>query len=153
MLVYSVIKEFCLHLLNQTVEVGDTVGKLESRVGSVVDGTEWDDQAFFDWVGSVNSLEFLQFVGTVPDPPVPGAITESHGTEALLAGQDFFTLTGAAFGFVPTALAVIVVKPSASGDNLFATLRDGTLTADGFTVDLQSNVPGAGYKLSYFVIE
>ena len=32
MLVYTVIKEFCLHPLSETLLVGDTVGKLQTRI-------------------------------------------------------------------------------------------------------------------------
>jgi len=150
--VYTVIKEFSAPQISQHLYVGDSVGKLASRVSTLINGTEYDCSALYNWICINDCPDFLTFVGTVPDPDPSGAITEEHGMVALTAGQDFFTLAGAAWGFVPTAMVAVVVKPGALDDNLFLTLRDGTLTADGFTVDLSSDVPGAGYKLSYFVI-
>ena len=70
MQVYTVISDFTLASpCGITLEVGDTVGKLDGSVGSVVNGTESDSQALYDWIGSANSLDQLSFTGVVPDPP------------------------------------------------------------------------------------
>lgn len=149
--VYTVIKAFDLNIINQEVAIGDTVGKFGGSINTLVNATQFPNKAFWQWIGSPDSLTYLTFVGVVPDPS-SGGINEAHGMVALTPGQDFFTLAGAGWSFVPTAMVCIVVKPTAGDDNFFATLRDGTLTADGFTVDFQSAIPGAGYFLSYFVI-
>jgi hypothetical protein len=75
MQVYTVIKDFTLSIpCSQALSIGDTVGKLDDSVGSVINGTDSDSQAFYDWVGSAGSLEFLSFTGTIPDPSVGGGV-------------------------------------------------------------------------------
>lgn len=149
--VYGVTKAFDLPLINTEVAIGDTVGKFSMSVNTLVNITQFPNKAFYNWIGSGDSLNYLTFLGTVPDPS-SGGISEAHGVVALVNGQDYFTLSGMGWSFVPTAMVCVVVKPGASDDNFFATLRDGTLSADGFTVDFQSPISGAGYYLSYFVI-
>lgn len=146
--VYNVYKAFDLPMLGVQVAIGDTVSKLDLTVGSYVNATAWADKAFYQWIGSVDSLNYLSFSGAVPDPSSSSA---KAGSTGLTAGQDYYTLTGAAFGFAPTCVVVTVAKPNSSGSNIFATVRDGTLTADGFTVDFSANIPAAGYKLEYVV--
>lgn len=74
MQVYTVISEFNLTPCNITLEVGDTVGKLSGSVLVVINGTEYDNKALYNWIGSVNSADQLSFVGVVPDPPVGGSV-------------------------------------------------------------------------------
>lgn len=150
--VYTVSKAFDLNIINQEVAIGDTVSKFGGSVNTLVNATQFPNKAFWQWIGSQDSLTYLTFLGVVPDPTPGTGITEAHGLVALNDGDDFFTLTGAGWSFVPTAMVCIVVKPSAADDNFFATLRDVTLTADGFTVDFQSAISNTGYYLSYFVI-
>jgi len=69
MRVYSVIKDFDVTPLNVALTVGDAVSKFDSTVLSIVGTTEWDDKAFYEWVGHPNSAEELAFVGIIPDPP------------------------------------------------------------------------------------
>ena len=73
------------------------------------------------------------------------------GTATLTASADFYTVASA-FGFSPTAMVCIVAKPGSTDSNIFATLRDGTLTASGFTVDFSTAIPASGYKLGYIVL-
>jgi hypothetical protein len=149
--VYTVIQAFDLPLLGMEVTVGSSVSKLAGEIDSFVNTTEWDNKAFYQWIGSPDSLNYLNFTGTVPDP---SSITNAAaGVVALTVGQDYYTLTGAAFGFIPTTVVVTVAKPGAPGSNIFATLRDGTLSADGFTVDFSTDIPGAGYELNYVVFQ
>ena len=149
--VYTVIKAFDLNIVNQELSIGNTVGRFSLSINTLVNATQFPNKAFWQWIGSQDSLNYLSFMGTVPDPS-SGGVNEAHGMVALNNGDDFFTLTGAGWSFVPTAMVCIVVKPSAGDDNFFATLRDGTLTADGFTVDFQSAISNTGYYLGYFVI-
>jgi len=74
MQVYTVTQEFCMHPLNEAILVGDTIGKLDGATLTTVNGSEYDNDAFYDWVGSANSLDFLSFTGTIPDPPVGGGV-------------------------------------------------------------------------------
>lgn len=77
-------------------------------------------------------------------------LERSHGVKDLVSGQDYIEVTSAGFGFTPNAVTAIVVKPS-GGDNIYATLRAGTLSDYGFVIDLSSAIPSSGYKLSYLV--
>jgi hypothetical protein len=146
--IFVVTKAFDLPMIGVEVAIGNTVSKLSLTVGSYVNATAWADKAFYQWVGSVDSLNYLTFSGVVPDPSSSSAKAGSIG---LTAGQDYYTVTGAAFGFAPTCVVVTVAKPNSNESNIFATVRDGTLTADGFTVDFSADIPAAGYKLEYVV--
>lgn len=149
--VYSVTQGFSAPQLGVHLDIGDSVSKLASKVEVLVNAAPYICRAFYDWVGSDDSLNYLSFVGTIPDP---SSITSAAaGTVGLTASQDYFQLTGAAFGFIPTSVVVTVVKPGAMDSNIFATVRDGTLSADGFTVDFSATIPGAGYELNYVVFQ
>ena len=74
MQVYTVIKEFDLTPLNQVLYVGDTVGKLSGSILATVNGAEYDNKAFYDWIGSANSADKLSFTGTIPDPPTGAGV-------------------------------------------------------------------------------
>jgi hypothetical protein len=50
---------------------------------------------------------------------------------------------------VPT---VSIGKPSGSGSNIFATVRDDTVTVDGFTAELSGPTPDASHKLNWIAI-
>ena len=145
--VYSVIKEFSAPQLGVHVGLTDTVSKLSGRVAAKVNASEYECKAFYDWIGSADSLNYLLYTGTVPD----GDWTVGGGSYGLTAGQDYYQVTGAGFGWVPTAVVCTVGKPGASDSNIFATVRDGSLTVDGFDVDFSADIPGAGYIL-YFVV-
>jgi hypothetical protein len=45
-----------------------------------------------------------------------------------------------------------IAKPSGSGSNIFATLRDDLVTVDGFTVELSGDTPDADHKLVWIAI-
>lgn len=68
----------------------------------------------------------------------------------LTSGLDYYTVV-TNFGFVPTAMVCLVGKP-VNEENVFATLRDGTLLQTGFTVDFSTTIPNVGYKLGYIVL-
>ena len=149
--VYTVTQEFSAPQVGVRLIPGDTVGKIAARLSVLIGGTEYENHAFWDWVGSVDSLNYLMFTGTLPDPGT-GAGNVKGGSQAISSGDDSVTVSGAAWGFVPSGIAVVVTKP-AGGDSLFATVRMATLTADGFTADLSSSAASAGYSLCYVVIE
>jgi len=149
--VYTVISEFSSPQLGVRLHVADTVSKIGGRPSVVVGSTEYANQAFWDWVGSSNSSAFLSFSGTLPDPVIPGAPNVLSGTVPIGPGVDTVIIT-AAFGFVPSGITVSVLKPN-GGDNLFATIRDSTISSTGFTVDLSAPTSGTGYSLVYVVVE
>lgn len=77
-----------------------------------------------------------------------------RGKEDLASGIDSKTvLFDESF---PLGTEVIVTpaiaKPSGSGSNLFATLRDDLTSVDGFTVELSGETPDANHKLVWIAI-
>lgn len=146
--VYSTVKEFSAPQLGVHLNVLDTVGKISVRTSVLIGGIEYGSDAFYGWVGTTDSLNYLSFVGTVPDPVSPAGALVVGGVFGVTSGSSVVTVTGAAFGFVPTSVVVVVSKP-VGGSNLFATVRLATITADGFVADLSAPAPTAGYVLSY----
>ena len=71
------------------------------------------------------------------------------GVQVITPGDSIVTVSGQAWGFLPTSVIVAVLKPS-GGFDIFATVREDTITTDGFIADL-SAVAGVGYSLSYIV--
>lgn len=149
---YIVTNEFAAPQLGVRLYVADTVGKIGARVSSLIGVAEYASQAFYDWVGTADSLNYLAFVGVLPDPPAPGGGGAQGGTVAIANGASVVTVAGAAWGFVPSGVAVVVLKP-VGGSNLFAVVRAATITADGFTADLSAPAPAVGYSLAYVVVQ
>lgn len=148
--VYTAIQDFSLPTLCSIVHVGDTVGKIFPRTTTVVDGVENTNLAFFQWVGSLASAPYLVYTGIIPDPPVAGVYTGVGGSQSVAMGQDFVTVSGTDFGFVPTSIVVTVVKPDGSASNIFGTVRQDSISQTGFTADFSTPIPGAGYYLAYY---
>ena len=146
--IYVVTKEFAAPQLGVRLCVLDTIGKFSSKIVCLIGGTEYDNSAFYEWVGLDNSLNYLSFSGTIPDPVSSVVVS---GAFPITSGNDFVTVTGAAFGFVPTSVVVVVGKPSGGSDNIFATPREGSATTDGFTADLSAPASSSGYVLNYIV--
>jgi len=90
--------------------------------------------------------------GTPTYPAANLVVAKYMGPVAIDAAADSVAVTGLALSFVPAAVLVSVRKP-AGGDNIWATVRDATLAADGFTADLSAAPGTAGYKLDYLLIE
>jgi len=89
-----------------------------------------------------------------PEYPAPGSLVVKYcDTEDIASGVDDHTVTGLALDFTPAQVLVTVRKPAAAGSNIFATVRDDSISDDGFIVDLSATTPGAGYKLDYLIIE
>jgi hypothetical protein len=145
--VYTVTREFSAPQLGVQLDVGDTIGKVGSRLTVLIGAVEYPCQAFYDWVGTADSLNYMSFTGVLPDPVAPGGAGVKGGTVAITSGASVVNVVYA-FGFIPSALVVTVWKP-VGGSNLFPTVRAATVTAAGFTVDLQAPAPAAGYILSF----
>lgn len=75
----------------------------------------------------------------------------TQGQAAIASGTDIVTVTGLALSLTPSAIIFTMVKPN-GGLNLFASLVDGSLTADGFVAHLSGNTDNANYKLGYTLI-
>ena len=74
------------------------------------------------------------------------------GSFAIPNGSTFVTVTGANFPTVPTAITVNVIKSSGLGDNFSATVRNDSITTDGFIADLSGVINDTTYRLSYIAI-
>jgi hypothetical protein len=151
MRVFVVTNEFSSPVLGIRLHVSDTVGKIESRTSVLIDGVQYSNQAFWDWVESVDGEAYLQFVGIITDPSIPGVSNIQGGSMAITSGNNYVNVS-ASWGFVPTKIAVVVTKPD-GGDNLFATVRESTITASGFAADLSAPASSSGYKLWFIAVE
>ena len=58
--IYNVICAFDIPMLGVEVGIGDTVSKLGSSFDCLVNAIAWDDKAFYQWVGSKDSLNYLE---------------------------------------------------------------------------------------------
>jgi hypothetical protein len=70
--VYVVTNDFSQHPDGIALEVGDTVGKLSGSTVVIVDSVSYTNDAFYAWVGSPDSLNYLSFTGSIPDPSTGG---------------------------------------------------------------------------------
>src|SRR3990170_8169320 len=104
---YIATQEFSTPYLGTRVYVGDAVGKIASREAVIIVATEYANEAFYDWVGTSDSLNYLSFVGVLPDPPAPGVINVKGGSVSITSGASVVTVAGAAWGFVPSGIAVV----------------------------------------------
>ena len=80
-----------------------------------------------------------------------GYVQKFRGTQAIAVGVNAVTVTGLGLAAAPGQVLVTVRKVS-GGLNLFATVRDDSITTDGFTVDLSAATDGATYKLDYLAV-
>jgi hypothetical protein len=80
-----------------------------------------------------------------------GYVQKFRGTLARGSGVDCAAVTGLGLASVP-AQVLVTVRKVTGGLNLFATVRDDSITTGGFTVDLSAGTDAATYKLDYLVI-
>lgn len=86
--------------------------------------------------------------------PAGGEVDEEvtrRGTVAIGAGE---TSVEVEFPNAMTGTPVVVasILTPDSGDQIFATIREDSVSASGFTADLSGPTPGGDYKLSYIAI-
>ena len=148
--IYTAIEDVSVPSLCLSLHVGDVVGRLSGSVGCIVNGVTYSSTAFYNWIGATDSLHYFDFSGVLPDPSTGSSVPS--GIVPIISGSDFVVVSAAGWGFIPSGIAVVVLKPN-GGDNLFATVRETTITADGFTADLSAPASGSGYSLSYLVTE
>lgn len=81
----------------------------------------------------------------------PGGTLIKLGKEAIASGVDSVAvLFPVAFPVGTTVIVTAnVAKPSGSGSNLFATIRDDLVTINGFTAELGGLTPDANHKLNW----
>jgi hypothetical protein len=80
-----------------------------------------------------------------------GYVQKYRGTVAIGSGADSVAVTGLGLATVPGQVLVTVRKLT-GGLNLFATVRDDSITTGGFTVDLSAATDTGTYKLDYLVV-
>jgi len=80
-----------------------------------------------------------------------GYVQKIRGTQAIASGMDSVAVTGLGLPSVPGQVLVTMRKLT-GGLNLFATVRDDSITTGGFTVDLSAATDAATYKLDYLVV-
>ena len=80
-----------------------------------------------------------------------GYVQKFRGTQAIASGVDTVTVSGLGLIAVPGQVLVTMRKVT-GGLNLFATVRDDSITTGGFTVDLSAATDAATYKLDYLAI-
>ena len=80
-----------------------------------------------------------------------GYVQRIRGTQAIASGVDNVTVSGLGLASAPGQVLVTMRKLT-GGLNLFATVRDDSVTAGGFTVDLSAATDAATYKLDYLVV-
>ena len=80
-----------------------------------------------------------------------GSVQKIRGTQAIASGADTVTVSGLGLASAPGQVLVTVRKLT-GGLNLFATVRDDSVTTGGFTVDLSAATDAATYKLDYLVV-
>jgi hypothetical protein len=73
------------------------------------------------------------------------------GTVSISNGADSVTVSGLAMDSIPDHILVSVRKPS-GGTNIFAMVRDGSESRDGFIADLSTAAPVSGYALDYLIV-
>jgi hypothetical protein len=74
-----------------------------------------------------------------------------RGKQAITSGVDTVAVVFAeAFpGGTDPIVTANVAKPSGSGSNIFATIRDDLVTVNGFTAELSGPTPDANHKLTW----
>ena len=80
-----------------------------------------------------------------------GYVQRIRGTVAIASGADSVTVSGLGLGSVPGQV-LVTMRKATGGLNLFATVRDDSITTNGFTVDLSAATDAATYKLDYLVV-
>jgi hypothetical protein len=80
-----------------------------------------------------------------------GYVQKFRGTQAIGSGVDSVAVTGLGLPSVP-AQVLVTVRKLTGGLNLFATVRDDSVTTGGFTVDLSAATDAGTYKLDYLVV-
>jgi hypothetical protein len=80
-----------------------------------------------------------------------GYVQKYRGTQAISSGVNSVTVTGLGLSSAP-AQVLVTIRKLTGGLNLFATVRDDSITTGGFTVDLSAATDAATYKLDYLVV-
>jgi hypothetical protein len=80
-----------------------------------------------------------------------GYVQKLRGTQAIASGVNSVAVMGLGLASIP-AQVLVTVRKLTGGLNLFAIVRDDSLTTAGFTVDLSAATDATTYKLDFLVI-
>ena len=101
----------------------------------------------------IRCLNILDDAGSVP--PVVGADAVVFGSASISDGYDYVAVTGLGLSGTPAQIIVTIRKPNdssvAADWNIFACVRNDSISTDGFIADLSAEVDNASYKLDYII--
>lgn len=89
-----------------------------------------------------------------PDFLIGGEAVILRGKQAIANATDYVDVAFSS-AYAPGTVVVVtasVAKPSGSGSNIFATVRDDMVTVNGFRAELSGPTPDASHKLNWFAI-
>ena len=104
-----------------------------------------DNQQFFIGDGSTAGGLLIGGGSTV------NYVQKYRGTWAIASGADSVSVSGLGLPSIPLQV-LVTVRKLMGGLNLFATVRDDSISAGGFTVDLSGVTDATTYKLDFLVI-
>jgi hypothetical protein len=87
---------------------------------------------------------------TYPHPDL--LVTKIRGTAAIASGASSVVVSGLGLGAAPAQVLPGLRKPTAGAPQIGGSVLDDTVTADGFSFELDAAAPSAGYKLDYLII-
>ena len=80
-----------------------------------------------------------------------GYVQKFRGSQVIASGADSVAVTGLGLPSTP-AQVLVTVRKLTGGLNFFATVRDDSISAGGFTADLSGVTDAATYKLDYLAV-
>ena len=148
--------EFSIRLNANNSTFQTKVGTSEEKTNTV-----FELQAFDSAGGDlifVRQIPFRCYNIVDDDGSVPPGLDSqyvSFGTVTITSGLDYVTVTGLGLASAPAQIICTVRKPNDSsvGDdfNIFATVRNDSISTDGFIADLSAQVDLSSYKLDYMI--
>ena len=136
--------------LISTAPNSQSVTGLESMVLESSDGKHYR----VSLITITSGTEIL--IGQDPiDSQVNSPITPVYsltGSVSISSGVNSGVVTGLALPFVPIMIFLTVEKP-VDAFNIFATVTQGSITANGFSYDLSGDTDSTDYKLNYLLVK
>jgi hypothetical protein len=80
-----------------------------------------------------------------------GYVQRYRDTVSLGSGVDSVAVSGLGLPSMPAQI-LVTVRKATGGLNLFATVRDDSISTGGFTADLSGATDATTYKLDYLVV-
>jgi hypothetical protein len=142
-----------------TTELGSAIGsnELSIQVLLVIDivAAGGSPQRFLSIITIYN--ESYTGSESAPSPATSGFLSEAQsdaryirnnsGLQTIGSGMSTVTVTGQAWGAVPSMVLAVVVKNGSSADNIFVVVDSASITADGFTAYLSGAPSDSTHQL------